>query len=82
MAENDGQIGANQLGGMHRIGYKELAQALPAFPNQSVQPVEELGMAGNPTPADLAVERKSFKETLQEYTPGYSGRESDRDLER
>jgi hypothetical protein len=32
-----------------RQGAKELAQALPAFP-ESIRPVEEAGTLGNPTP--------------------------------
>lgn len=32
-----------------RMGAKETSQMLVAFPNQSVQPIEEPGMPGNPT---------------------------------
>jgi hypothetical protein len=42
------KIGEGHLAGMARMGLKELAQALPAF-TDSVRPVEEPGVFGNPT---------------------------------
>jgi hypothetical protein len=47
---NDGpKLGEGSLAAFVRQGLKELAQALPAFPD-SIRPVEEPGMFGNPTP--------------------------------
>jgi len=39
-----------------RQGAKELAQALPAFPD-SIKPVEQLGTPGNPTQLEVNHER-------------------------
>lgn len=33
-----------------REGFKEIAQALEAFPGQGIHHVEEAGLVGNPTP--------------------------------
>jgi hypothetical protein len=47
--DNDApKLGAGHLAGMARQGLKELTQILPAFP-ESVRPVEEPGVFGNPT---------------------------------
>ena len=46
------KIGAGHLAAWFRAGFKEVAQALPAFP-QSIRPVEEPGLAGNPTPQEV-----------------------------
>jgi hypothetical protein len=43
------KIGAGHAKAMLRQGFKELAQIVPAFPSQGIQPVEEPGLAGNPT---------------------------------
>jgi len=74
-------IGAGQVDGMIRIGGKELGQALPAFPSQSIQPVNEPGTVGNPTPSQIDEQQKPFSEVVKDYTPGYSA-DSDRDMER
>lgn len=36
-----------------RQGAHELTQALPAFPTTNVRPIEEPGLWGNPTPAQV-----------------------------
>lgn len=43
------KIGEGHAAAMARAGLKEIAQALPAFPAQGIQPVEEPGLVGNPT---------------------------------
>jgi hypothetical protein len=49
-AEPEGRkFGEGALLAMGRMGFKELAQALPAFPD-SIRPVEEPGALGNLTP--------------------------------
>ncbi len=40
-----------------RQGAKEVSQMLPAFPAQSVQPVEEAVMPGNPLPHELYADK-------------------------
>jgi len=47
------KIGAGALKAAMRMGFKELAQALPAFPD-SMRPVEEPGALGNITPQQAA----------------------------
>lgn len=47
--ERSPKIGEGHLAGMARLGLKELAQALQAFPD-SIKPVEEAGVFGNVTP--------------------------------
>ncbi len=49
MAEEQ-KIGMGHVSGMARLGLKELTQALPAFPDATVRPVEEPGVFGNTTP--------------------------------
>ncbi|MGO9469780.1 MAG: hypothetical protein ACLQVF_37230 [Isosphaeraceae bacterium] len=44
------KIGQGHLAAMVRLGLKELAQALPAFPDSNIKPVEEPGAIGNVTP--------------------------------
>jgi len=46
-----------------RMGAKELAQALPAFPD-SIRPVEEVGMPGNPTQMAVNQENGTFDEWM------------------
>jgi hypothetical protein len=50
-----------------RMGAKELAQALPALPD-SIRPVEQLGMPGNPTQLEVNHEKgndAAYKEFIQ-----------------
>jgi hypothetical protein len=46
------KIGATHAPAMGRLGLKELAQILPAYP-ESVKPVEELGLFGNALPQEV-----------------------------
>jgi len=65
--ERDRKIGEGHLAGMARQGLKELAQALPAFPD-SVRPVEEPGVFGNPTQQIVTQEMGgSYQEMLNSY---------------
>ena len=52
-----------------RQGSKELSQILPAFP-QSVQPVEEIGTLGNPTP-QLVTEQITGEPGPRQADKGY-----------
>lgn len=49
-AWNDMHIGQGHATGMLRLGGHELTQALAAFPDSNIRPVEEPGVFGNPTP--------------------------------
>jgi hypothetical protein len=44
------KIGEGAFAAWLRAGLKELAQALPAFPDSTIRPVEEPGAFGNVTP--------------------------------
>ena len=46
------KFGQGALQAMIRLGPKELAQILPAFPD-SVRPIEEPGLPGNLTPQEV-----------------------------
>ena len=61
------KIGAGHAAAMGRMGIKELSQALPAFPSHGIQPVEEIGAAGNPTPQEVFA-GKSYQEVLDQHT--------------
>jgi hypothetical protein len=61
-AKGGRKLGEGALGAMGRMGFKELAQALPAFPD-SVRPIEEPGAFNNITPMEAADERG--------YDPGH-----------
>ncbi len=50
------KLGTGHLQGMLRSGAKELAQALPAFPD-SIKPVEEPGLVGNPVAHEVFQQR-------------------------
>ena len=50
---NDLRVGDGHAGGMARAGLKELAAALPAFPDHQ-RVVEEPGVFGNPTQGEVA----------------------------
>ena len=67
MSEKKQKIGAGHLKGMARSGFKELGQALPAFPAQGIQPVEEAGIAGNATPYEVAQEKGAYETLLGRY---------------
>jgi hypothetical protein len=50
-----------------REGFKELAQALEAFPGQGIHHVEEAGLVGNPTPQIVTQEMgASYQDLLRE----------------
>ena len=65
-----------------RAGFKEIAQALEAFP-QGIHHVEEAGLVGNPTPQLVTDEMgfTSYHDLLREASQR-GGQEQDRGLER
>ncbi len=60
------KIGEGHATAMFRAGFKELAQVLPAFP-EGIRPVEEQGLAGNPTPQ--IVTEQMGNSTSQDQAP-------------
>lgn len=82
--EVKGKIGEGHVAGMFRQGLKELAQALPAFPD-SIRPVEEPGVAGNPTPHIVTKQMGagSYQDRLNSYiAQSPQQQEPDRGMER
>ena len=65
-----------------RAGYKEIAQALEAFP-QGIHHVEEPGLVGNPTPQIVTNEMgvTSYHDLLREASQ-HAAPEQDRGMER
>lgn len=74
---DESKIGAGHAAAWARLGLKELTQILPAFPDSTVRPVEEPGLAGNPTPQLVTEGMRGLDATLAEadaqYTPPAQG---------
>jgi hypothetical protein len=75
------KIGAGHAQAMFRQGFKELAQALPAFPSAGIQPVEEPGLAGNLTPQEVVAEKGSYEEVLAGYAQRGQQQEQEQEKE-
>ena len=80
---DDRKIGEGHLMAWIREGFKEIAQALEAFPGQGIHHVEEPGLFGNPTPQIVTNEMGAgtYQEMLREASQR-GGQEQDRGLER
>jgi hypothetical protein len=61
------KIGAGHLAAWVRAGGKEISQALVAFPNGSIQPVEEPGLVGNLTPQEIVHGKTQYESLLSGY---------------
>lgn len=64
------KIGEGHASAMIRSGFKELGQALVAFPDSTIRPVEEPGLVGNPTPQIVTEEMgagHSYNDMLERY---------------
>jgi hypothetical protein len=57
------KFGEGHMAGMLRLGLKELAQILPAFPDSNIKPVEEPGVVGNVTP-QIATDQMGYDTPL------------------
>jgi len=79
----DAKFGTGHLEAFIRQGHKELTQVLPAFPD-SVRPVEEPGLVGNPTPQIVTQEMGAgYQDMLQDYASrGGNDQEQERGIER
>ena len=64
----DRKLGEGHFAAWMRQGFKEIAQALHAFPGQGIHQVEEPGLFGNPTPQIVTNEMGagSYQEMLRE----------------
>jgi hypothetical protein len=60
MENENAKFGQGALQASFRVGFKELAQILPAFPD-SVKPVDEPGLPFNLTPQEV-VQQKQRRE--------------------
>lgn len=67
MSEKKQKIGAGHAKAMIRTGFKEAGQAIPAFPSQGIQPVEEAGLFGNLTPQEVAKDKGAYEAVLGKY---------------
>jgi hypothetical protein len=71
MSEKKPKIGAGLVKAMLRAGFKEAAQALVALPTSTIRPVEEPGMIGNLTPAEVVQSKGPYESMLNKYSsPG------------
>jgi len=61
------KIGAGHLAAMGRAGLKELSQALVAFPDNNIRPVEEPGLVGNLTPQEIVHGKTQYESLLAGY---------------
>jgi hypothetical protein len=76
------KIGAGHLAAMGRAGLKEMSQALVAFPDSNIRPVEEPGLAGNLTPQEIVHGKNQYESMLQGYAGrGAEPKEQDRGME-
>ncbi len=80
---DDRKYGEGHLMAWMREGFKELAQALEAFPGQGIHHVEEPGLLGNPTPQIVTNEMgaATYQDLLREASQR-GGQEPDRGMER
>jgi hypothetical protein len=65
---------------MGRLGMKELAQALPAFPTGPIQTVEEPGLFGNPVPQEVFAQKQGA-EIEADAAPDFARRDQEMDME-
>lgn len=61
------KIGAGHLAAWVRAGQKEISQALVAFPDSTIRPVEEPGLAGNLTPSEIVHGKTQYENLLAGY---------------
>lgn len=62
------KIGEGHVTAMLRLGGHELTQALQAFPDSNIRPMEEPGVFGNPTP-QVVTQDMGYQKMLERYTP-------------
>jgi hypothetical protein len=83
MSEQKQKIGGGHAKAMMRQGAKEIAQVLPAFPAQGIQPVEEPGLVGNLTPQEVANDKGAYETMLGRYSSrGEQQQQHNKELER
>lgn len=64
--QSGAKIGEGHAMAMIRLGGHEITQALQAFPDSNIQPMEEPGVFGNPTPQIVTQEMGGLKEATQD----------------
>ncbi len=77
------KFGEGHLAAMARLGLKELAQALPAFPDSTIKPVEEPGAAGNVTP-QIVTDQMGYDSVLMDaaHRAQFQSQDQDRGMSR
>ena len=74
------KIGAGHLQAWLRAGAKELTQALNAFTDSNIRPVEEPGLVGNLTPQEIVHGKSEYDQLLHGYASRATGQpEQDKD---
>lgn len=76
------KIGEGHLAAMVRAGQKELTQALVAFPESNIRPVEEPGLVGNPTPQIVTAEMGAGYRDMLDQASSRASVQDDRGMER
>ncbi len=62
------KLGEGHADAMLRAGFKEIAQALVAFPNGSIHGVEEPGLVGNPTTPMVTKQMGGIEAVTKEFS--------------
>lgn len=77
------KIGAGHASAWLRAGNKEFAQALVALPTSTIRPVEEPGLAGNPTQSEVAQGKGAYEVMLGNHAARGPERQTpEREMER
>ncbi len=74
------KIGEGHAMAMLRLGGHELTQALAAFPDSNIRPMEEMGAFGNATPQIVTQEMGlSYSEMLDRVAANRGGQDRDQE---
>jgi hypothetical protein len=72
------KLGEGALAAMARLGLKELAQALPAFPDSTIKPIEEPGSFGNVTPL-IVTDQMGYDPASNEHRARFQNKDKNLD---
>ena len=79
------KIGEGHAAAMGRAGFKELSQALVAFPESNIRPVEEPGTFGNPTQQIVTAEMgagNNYNDMLEQHASRAQHTQQSKEAER
>ena len=72
------KLGEEHAIGMMKLGFHELTQALPAFPDSNIRPGEEPGVFGNASMPHITPEEPTYEQSLNDYARRAPGVHKDR----